>query len=179
MKNRGIKRRGSSESTVSKKAKYQEGNGTDVWEVRYQIFDRIFTSTVLFPISHQQHFFILFQVSKIIDDVELKDGTRQYLVRWKGFSSKENTWEPEAHLDCPDLIKKYLDTQEKVCQSLSVGTSFFICDFPNLMSVNILCSGRKSKCLLTERLELKGNKCISTILSLANAKVIDLLRGMY
>lgn len=54
------------------------------------------------------------EVSKIVDDVLLKDGTRQFLVRWKGFSNKENTWEPEANLNCPELIKKYLDLQQHV-----------------------------------------------------------------
>ncbi|KAE8741960.1 hypothetical protein FOCC_FOCC012521 [Frankliniella occidentalis] len=48
------------------------------------------------------------EVSKIVDYVELKDGTRQFLVRWKGFTSKENTWEPEANLNCADLIEKFL-----------------------------------------------------------------------
>ena len=54
------------------------------------------------------------QVSKIIDDVELKDGTRQFLVRWKGYSSKDDTWEPEANLNCNDMIQKYLAKQQEV-----------------------------------------------------------------
>lgn len=59
-------------------------------------------------------YFFEWQVSKIIDYVELKDGTRQFLVRWKGFSAKDNTWEPEANLNCPELIKKYLVLEQQV-----------------------------------------------------------------
>ncbi|KAK3915413.1 Chromobox protein-like protein 3 [Frankliniella fusca] len=57
------------------------------------------------------------EVSKIVDYVELKDGTRQFLVRWKGFSAKENTWEPEANLNCSDLIEKFLAQEKKKDES--------------------------------------------------------------
>ncbi|XP_034249602.1 chromobox protein homolog 3 isoform X2 [Thrips palmi] len=54
-----------------------------------------------------------YEVSKIMDYVELKDGTRQFLVRWKGFSAKQNTWEPEANLNCQDLIEKFLALEQE------------------------------------------------------------------
>jgi len=35
-------------------------------------------------------------------------GRYEYLVRWKGFTSDEDTWEPEAHLrNCPDILSAY------------------------------------------------------------------------
>lgn len=64
------------------------------------------------------YFEFVTQVSKIMDYVELKDGTRQFLVRWKGFSAKQNTWEPEANLQCPDLIQKFLDLEQEVSSFL-------------------------------------------------------------
>lgn len=53
------------------------------------------------------------EVSKIVDFVNLKDGTRQFLVQWKGYSSKENTWEPEANLNCQELIDKFLENERE------------------------------------------------------------------
>ena len=42
----------------------------------------------------------------------------EYLVKWKGYSSKYNTWEPLEVLDCNDLIREY----EKTTLNISTST---------------------------------------------------------
>lgn len=29
------------------------------------------------------------------------------MIKWKGYSAEESTWEPEKHLNCPAIIAKY------------------------------------------------------------------------
>lgn len=63
--------------------------------------------------------------------VRIEKGEREFLVHWRGirqsdlyflfffskislslgYSSKNDTWEPENNLSCPDLIKKFMAKQ--------------------------------------------------------------------
>ncbi|XP_008558947.1 chromo domain-containing protein cec-1 isoform X1 [Microplitis demolitor] len=54
-----------------------------------------------------------FEVEKILDVHFKKNKSREFLIRWKGFSASDDTWEPEANLNCPDLITKFMDKVEK------------------------------------------------------------------
>lgn len=45
----------------------------------------------------------VFEVEKIIDHKEIM----HFLVRWKHFSSEDDTWERESDLTCPKLLKQY------------------------------------------------------------------------
>lgn len=47
-----------------------------------------------------------YEVEKIVED-EIRNGKKHYRIRWKGWSAKDDTWEPKASLSCPEIIKAY------------------------------------------------------------------------
>ena len=51
---------------------------------------------------------------KIVDvEIDAKTGSREFLVRWKGWGPGDDTWEPEDNLDCPEIIEKFMDKWEE------------------------------------------------------------------
>ncbi|XP_048791148.1 M-phase phosphoprotein 8 isoform X2 [Lagopus muta] len=59
----------------------------------------------------------VFEVEKILD-MKTEGGVILYKVRWKGYTSDDDTWEPEVHLeDCEEVLlefrRKLVDTKPK------------------------------------------------------------------
>ncbi|XP_027978676.1 chromodomain Y-like protein isoform X1 [Eumetopias jubatus] len=50
----------------------------------------------------------LYEVERIVDKRKNKKGKIEYLVRWKGYDSEDDTWEPEQHLvNCEEYIHDF------------------------------------------------------------------------
>ena len=48
-----------------------------------------------------------YEVEKILDK-RIVRGRKEYLIKWKGYSEKESTWEPLPHLKyIQDIVKKF------------------------------------------------------------------------
>lgn len=47
----------------------------------------------------------IFEVGRLLDDKVVAES--YYLVRWKGFGAKHDSWERESNLSCPSILKKY------------------------------------------------------------------------
>lgn len=77
----------------------------------------------------------VYEVLKVIDD-EMRGGKKYYRIRWKGWSAKDDTWEPKASLSCPELIKEYennkvgdeeeYEVEKIVGEKIEYGVRFFL-----------------------------------------------------
>uniref|UniRef100_A0A8C5JY75 Chromodomain Y-like protein n=1 Tax=Jaculus jaculus TaxID=51337 RepID=A0A8C5JY75_JACJA len=60
------------------------------------------------PFSLKSELFCHTQVERIVDKRKNKKGKTEYLVRWKGYDSEDDTWEPEQHLvNCEEYIHDF------------------------------------------------------------------------
>lgn len=93
-KNKGKKRAGkAADSSVSKKTRNETGEGNVEDEEEGESKE--------------------YEVDKVMEVHFKKNGAREFLIHWKGFSHKEDTWEPEKNLNCPDLIEKFMTKVDK------------------------------------------------------------------
>lgn len=50
----------------------------------------------------------LYEVERIVDRRKNNKGKTEYLVRWKGYESEDDTWEPEQHLvNCAEYLDEF------------------------------------------------------------------------
>lgn len=54
-----------------------------------------------------------YEVEKIIDVRNKKNGTREFLVHWKNWGPEYDNWEPEKNLQCTELIDSFFGRIEK------------------------------------------------------------------
>ncbi|XP_066541592.1 chromodomain Y-like protein 2 [Hoplias malabaricus] len=60
----------------------------------------------------------LYEVERIVDKRKNKKGKWEYLIRWKGYGKKEDTWEPAHHLlHCEEFIDQFNSLQERRSKS--------------------------------------------------------------
>lgn len=82
-----------------------------------------------------------YEVERIIDVHFKRNGTREYLVRWKGFGAKDDTWEPADNLSCPDLIEKF---NEKLDKTKSTGAKELRVNRKHTERLTLVEKGRKT-----------------------------------
>ncbi|KAH8295189.1 hypothetical protein KR018_008405 [Drosophila ironensis] len=54
-----------------------------------------------------------FVVERIIDKRITGEGKVEYFIKWRGYPSTDNTWEPEENCDCPTLIQRFEESRAK------------------------------------------------------------------
>lgn len=49
----------------------------------------------------------VYEVERLVSH-KTQDGSKYFLIRWKGYDASFDTWEREDNLNCPKLMKNYL-----------------------------------------------------------------------
>ena len=69
-----------------------------------------------------------FEVERVVEKRFDSNGKSNYLIKWKGYDEKDNTWEPRDNLDCNDLIDEFervrREKSEKVNEELYFSSKF-------------------------------------------------------
>lgn len=61
-----------------------------------------------------------YEVEKVLDS-RIRDGEREYFLKWKGYPMSECTWEKESGMNCDDLVEEYWSRVKKEKSTRSKG----------------------------------------------------------
>ena len=111
-------------------------------------------------------------IEKVLNKRAAENGDVEYLIKWKGFSVKEATWEPKDNLDCGALIAAF----EKDSVSIPTDEDAEIPDYEKKRLENIA----EKKAMFEEKLmnakfavrakRFKCSKCFSEFMKKAQLK---------
>mmetsp|Transcript_38263 Transcript_38263/g.62209 ORF Transcript_38263/g.62209 Transcript_38263/m.62209 type:complete len:243 (-) Transcript_38263:167-895(-) len=64
----------------------------------------------------------VYEVESILDMRRMADGSREFLVSWKGYGEDENTWETGENLQCPAILNRFLSSRNEIIRSATKKT---------------------------------------------------------
>ena len=106
---------------------------------KFEVFHQVISSSIiilLFPFQSESQNNLVknndgmesseseFVVEQVMDKrTNRRNGKVEYLLKWKGYDEKHNTWEPKDNLNCTDLIQIF---EKKKFKNTTRGDGYFV-----------------------------------------------------